>query len=340
LIGENRLELGAAYLTLVAAVLVLIVKGLAYLLTGSLALFSDAAESVVNVVAGVAVLVSVRLSLQPPDYEHPYGHAKAEYLSGALEGSMILVAALVIIYGAVPRLVHPVAVSRLGAGVLLSLLGSLINLGLFFRLRSVAERTQSMALYANSRHILTDLWTSAGVLLSIVIIGLTRWYLLDPLIAIAVALNIVREGWRVAARALAELMDTRLPEDEEKVIMQALDENPAVLGYHRLRSRGSGRSRFAEVDIFVDPRMSVKAAHELVARLEGRIIGLLPNLITTVHIEPYVAGKREGAVSPKDEFSHPGSHVSDDLGKDGGDKSDSAKSAAVGNERIDRVKDE
>ena len=296
--GRSR----AAYLSLAGAFLVLVLKLGAFLLTGSVALFSDAAESVVNVVAAFTVLLTMRLAERPADFEHPYGHAKAEYVSSALEGGMILVAALMIIVTSIPRLLHPARLTNLGTGVGVALLAALLNGVIAAVLQREARRVDSAALSTNAKHLLTDVWTSLGVVVAVLAVGATGWQRLDPLIAVGVALNIVRTGAGVMSRSLSQLLDERLPAAEEEVILAVLDASPQVLGYHRLRTRRAGFGRFAEVDIFVQPDTSVVAAHDLVVELEKAIHAELPNLVTTIHVEPFEAGKREGATPPREEF--------------------------------------
>ncbi len=293
---------GGAWLSLGVAVVVLVLKAGAYGLSGSVALLSDAAESLVNVVAAVGVIVSLRVASLPPDYQHPYGHNKAEYLSSAFEGALILVAAAAIVLTSGLRLLspEPLEAPLLGAGIALA--ATLLNGGGAALLGRLAARSGSAALRANARHLWTDVWTSLGVVAAVVLVSLTGWLVLDPLLGLLVGLNIVREGWRVLAGSFSDLLDARLPETEEAAIMTVLEGNPAVLGYHRLRSRRSGRGRFAEVDVFVDPAMSVGAAHALVSELETALQRALPGLISTVHVEPFEPGKREGARSPRDEF--------------------------------------
>lgn len=290
------------YLSLGVALAVLTLKLGAFWLTGSVALLSDAAESIVNVAAGLSVLVAVRLALSPPDYEHPYGHQKAEYLSSAFEGSLILLAAGMILVTAVQRLFDPAPVTRVGEGVSVTLVATLFNGGAALYLRRLAERTASAALAANARHLMTDVWSSVGVIGAVLLVSASGWVILDPLIATFVALNIVREGWQVLSSSFSNLLDARLPDVEESVILEILDAHPQILGYHRLRSRRSGEGRFAEVDVFVSPELTVYKAHDLVTELEDEIHRQLPNLVTTVHVEPFVAGMREGSRSPREEF--------------------------------------
>ena len=291
-----------AQLSLGLALVVLALKGGAYLLSGSVALLSDAAESLVNVAAAVAVMVSLRVARTPPDYRHPYGHHKAEYLSSAFEGALILLAAAAILVTSGLRLVSPEPLEAPLLGVGVALVATLLNGGGAFFLHQLGSQTNSAALAANSRHLWTDVWTSLGVIAGVLLVALTGWLRLDPLLAMLVGLNIVREGWRVLAGSFSDLLDARLPEAEEKLILRVLDDHPQVLGYHRLRSRRSGTGRFAEVDVFVDPGMSVGRAHELVNALEATLQGALPGLISTVHVEPFEAGVREGPRPPRDEF--------------------------------------
>lgn len=291
-----------AWLSLILALAVLALKGAAFALTGSVALLSDAAESLVNVVAALMVLAAVRVARLPPDYRHPYGHHKAEYLSSAFEGGLILLAAAAILVSAGGRLAAPQPLENPLAGTLVAGLALVLNGGGALLVGRIARRSASAALAANARHLWTDVWTSLGVVLGVLLVTLTGWLRLDPAIAAFVALNIVREGLSVLRGSFSSLLDARLPDDEEGLILEVLDSHPQVLGYHRLRSRRSGSGKFAEVDVFVSPEMTVGEAHELVSGLEARLKRRLPGLVTTVHVEPFVAGVREGARSPREEF--------------------------------------
>ena len=296
--SRNRM----AYLSLGGAIFVLLLKFVAYFVTGSVALLSDAAESIVNVVAAFIVLVSMRIAERPADYQHPYGHGKAEVVSSALEGGMILVASGMILLSSFPRLFNPTELNQPIVGIVVAMVASLVNGLMAFVLRREAKRIQSEALAANVKHLLTDVWTSVGVIAGVAAVIVTGWNILDPLIAIVVALHIVRTGFRVMNRSLSQLIDERLPEEEEKKILDVFDVHPEVLGYHRLRSRRAGFGRFAEVDIFVEPSLSVHGAHELVKTLEKDILAKLPNLVTTIHVEPFEKGRREGMTRPKQEY--------------------------------------
>lgn len=292
----------AASVTLAAAALVVVLKLVAYALTGSVALLSDAAESVVNVVAGVSVWWAIRVSGTPPDFEHPYGHQRAENVSGAFEAALILVAAVGIFVSAFARLLDPEPLVRVGAGVAVAVFAAAVNIGVSRYLFRRARKLRSPALDANARHLRTDVVTTAGVVAGVLLTAATGWSFLDPLLAIAVAGHVALEGIRVLRRSLSQLLDERLPQREEDVIVDALERHGDVMGFHRLRSRSSGSARFAEVDVFVNPDMTVAEAHELVTELEDDIHADLPNLVTTIHVEPFEVGRREGSVRPDEEF--------------------------------------
>lgn len=296
----------ATVIALVASLFVLSAKFAAFLLTDSVALLSDAAESLVNVAAAATLIYVVRLARRPADYEHPYGHAKAEYLSGALEGSLILVAAGVILATAAPRLFAPAPLQSVSTGLLVVGMATAVNGVTAWYLRGVAGGKNSPALAAASRHLLTDVWTSAGILAAIVVVQTTGLTILDPVIAMLVGLHIMREGWSVTTGAVSSLLDVRLPESEEDALMQVLQDDAYVLGFHRLRSRRSGFDRFVEVDIFVNPELDVLEAHEIASQLELRISRVLPNLTATLHIEPFLEGERDTTQTPRDEFEEAG----------------------------------
>jgi cation diffusion facilitator family transporter len=297
-----RLRARAARISLAGALLVLALKGAAWALTGSVSLLSDAAESLVNVVAAVSVMTALRLAAVGPDFEHPYGHQKAEYLSSVFEATMILLAAGAIAYSAAQRLWAPQPLENVAIGVGIALLATAVNGTLGAYLLRVGRALDSASLTTNGRHVLTDVWTSVGVLVGVALVVATGWARLDPLLAIVVAFHVAREGVRVLTGNLSKLMDERLPTGEEQVILDALADHPRVLGFHRLRTRRSGRARFAEVDIFVDPSMTVGEAHEVVAAVEARVHERLDELTTTMHVEPYQPGVREGQVLPADEY--------------------------------------
>lgn len=292
----------AAWLSLIGALIILALKGLAYLLTGSVGFLSDAAESLVNLVAAGVLLLALNVSRAPADYEHPYGHTKAEYLSAVLEAALIIVAAGIIVWAAVQRIVVPQPLENVRSGVIVALAATAVNGALAFLLFRIARRERSVALEANASHLLTDVYTSVGVIIGVGLVGLTGWNVLDPLIALLVAANIVRVGVSVMRRSVSNLLDQRLPDSEEAIILGVLEKTPGILGFHRLRTRRSGRARFAEVDVFVKPDMTVAEAHTVVARVEDQIHAELADLVTTVHVEPFVAGVRDRSTTPREEF--------------------------------------
>lgn len=292
----------AARISLLGAVAVVGLKLAAWIVTGSISFLSDAAESFVNVASALALIVAVRLAARPADYDHPYGHQKAELLSSVLEGALILVAAGAIAVSAVGRLWQPVALERLDVGLGLVLVATLCNVALVAYLWRQGRLLASPALIANARHLRTDVWTSFGVLAGVGLVALTGWSLLDPIVALVVAANIVREGVSVLSANLSRLLDERLPEHEEGAIMAVLDQHPDVLGYHRLRTRSAGRARFAEVDLFVDPTITVRAAHDVAVAVEAEVGAALGEITTTVHVEPYERGVRDEARRPRDEY--------------------------------------
>ncbi|CAN5658443.1 cation diffusion facilitator family transporter [soil metagenome] len=292
----------AARVSLVGAVAIVGLKLYAWRLTGSVSLLSDAAESFVNVASALALIAALRLAARPADFEHPYGHQKAEYLSSVFEGAMILVAAGAILLTAFQRFLRPEPLEQVGFGLALVGIATVVNALLALYLLRAGRRLESAGLTANGRHVRTDVWTSAGVIGGVALAALTGWERLDPIVAGVVALNIVREGVLVLTTNLSRLMDERLPETEEQIILDALERHPEVLGYHRLRTRRSGRARFAELDLFVDPKLSVGDAHAVAAAVERDIHAHLDELIATLHVEPYVEGVRDERRAPRDEF--------------------------------------
>lgn len=292
----------AARLSLAGALLVLAGKGAAAFATGSVGLLSDAAESLVNVVAAVAVMVALHVARTPPDYRHPYGHQKVEDLSSAFEAALILVAGAAIAVAAVGRLIDPAPLEHLRLGMTLAAGASLANGALAWWVGREGRRSESAALRANARHLMTDVWTSVGVLVGVGLSAATGWWRLDPILALVVAAHIGREGVRILGRAASQLMDERLPQREEGQVIEVLRAHPEIEGFHRLRSRRSGRSRFVEVDVFVPGDLSVRRAHDLVGAIEDEIHARLPNLISTVHVEPYEEGRRDGMTLPREEY--------------------------------------
>ncbi len=276
-----------ALLSIGAGVSTLLLKFLAYWWTGSVGLLSDAAESGVNLAAALFAFAMISYACRPPDYTHHYGHEKAEYLSSTLEGTLIVVAAGGIAYAAVQRLFHPVPLHQLGHGLGIALVASLINFVVARVLMHYARQYDSIALEADAQHLLADVWTSVGVLAGVGVAGVTGWYILDPLVALVVAGNIVRVGVRLLRQSLDGLLDRALPSPEIEIIRRVIAE---VAGpetpYHGLRTRKSGNRRFVDFHLLVPGDMPVRDAHRIADRIERRLSEKLPNTYVTIHIEP------------------------------------------------------
>ncbi|MDN3576496.1 cation diffusion facilitator family transporter [Chitinimonas viridis] len=278
-----------AMLSIAAACLTLGLKFWAYHLTGSVGLYSDAMESFVNLAAAIAALVALTIAAQPADPGHPFGHEKAEYFASGLEGGLIFVAALAIAYEAVQRLLHPAPVAQLGMGMLISLVASAINGGLAWLMLGYARKHDSIVLEADAKHLLTDVWTSAGVVaaLCLLLVLPPSWWWLDPLIAIVVAANIVRTGADLLRRSADGLMDAALPAEEQGSIRRILEQQLAPgLRYTGLRTRKAGNRRFVEFKLLVAPAMTVADSHALCDTLEAAIMAELNRCQVTIHVEP------------------------------------------------------
>lgn len=268
--------------------MVLGIKVVAALVTGSIGLWSDALESTVNVVAALVALWAIRLSSKPADHNHDFGHGKAEYFSAAIEGTMIFVAAAVIIVTAIHRLLNPIALEQIGLGLVLSTLATALNLAVGLVLVRAGRRHRSITLEADGQHLLTDVATSVGVLVAIGLVWLTGWTPLDPLIALAVGANILFTGYKLVRRSVVGLLDGTLPPEEVQLISQVLEHvahDPAV-GIADVRTRESGRQRFVYTTITVPGDWTVQRSHDLADAVEHAVDQALPGAATFVHIEP------------------------------------------------------
>jgi cation diffusion facilitator family transporter len=277
----------AARVSMVVGAAVLALKFLAWWLTGSVALYSDALESVVNVVAATAAFYALRLAAQPADTNHPWGHHKAEYFSAGLEGGLIVLAAGLIIRAAYGRLSHPVALESLGPGLAVSFVASAANGWLGLWLRRTGRRIGSPALSADGAHVLTDVVTTGGVLIGIGLARATGWWLLDPLVAIAVALHIVLTGWDIMRGSVEGLMDTSLPATERAAIESIVEARLGeALEFHDLRARRAGSRTFVDFHLVVSGTMTVATSHALCDRLEEAIAAHAPDAEVVIHVEP------------------------------------------------------
>lgn len=292
------------WLSIVAAVSTIVLKSYAYWLTDSVGLLSDALESVINLVAAVIVLIVLSIASRPPDDKHAYGHDKIEYFSSGAEGVMILLAAFSIAFSAWERLKNPVPLQQLDLGIAISVFASLINLIVARVLIRVGSRRQSITLEADGKHLMTDVWTTIGILMGIGIIavgnhfettldyarylGMNGWEVLDPIIAILVAINIVWAGLQLIRRTISGLMDAALPEEELADIVNILERFAASdqITYHALRSRYAGARRFISVHVLVPGDWSVQQGHDLLETIEQQIMDKFDNMDIDTHLEP------------------------------------------------------
>jgi cation diffusion facilitator family transporter len=277
-----------AMLSIAAAVVTIGLKFGAYLVTGSVGLFSDAAESVVNLVAAVAALWALIYAARPPDEEHAYGHNKAEYFASGLESALILIAAAGIGYAAWGRLMEPQPIQNVGVGLSITLVAAALNGVVALVILRAGRRLRSITLRADAQHLLTDVWTSLGVVVGVFTAQITGWYVLDPLIALLVAANIVWTGVRLLNDTAHGLLDTALPPDEQEAISDVLSRyEQQGIRFHALRTRASGQRRFVSMHVLVPGRWTVKRGHDLSERLEKDLAGALGgNTTFFIHIEP------------------------------------------------------
>ncbi len=276
-----------AWLSIGAALLTIGLKTLAYFLTGSVGLLSDALESLVNLVGAVIALAMLTVAARPADEDHAYGHSKAEYFSSGVEGTLILVAAASIAYTAIQRLFGPKPLEQVGVGLGVSLAASLINFGVAQVLLRASRLHNSITLEANARHLLTDVWTSVGVLVAVGVVALTGWGYLDPVIALVVAANIVWSGFHIVRASVLGLMDTALPAAELATVQAVLDKyQQNGLEIHALRTRQSGARRFVSFHVLVPGHWTVEHGHKLLEEIEAQVRQVLPNTTAFTHLEP------------------------------------------------------
>ncbi|MCX6866098.1 MAG: cation diffusion facilitator family transporter [Verrucomicrobia bacterium] len=275
-----------AWISIAAAVVTIALKTAAYYLTGSVGLLSDALESLVNLVGGIMALAMLTIAARPADKDHAYGHSKAEYFSSGVEGALILAAALSIVLTAIPRLFHARELEQVGAGLAVSVVASVINLGVALLLLRVGKKHHSITLEANAHHLLTDVWTSVGVLAGVGTVVLTGWLWMDPVVALLVAANIVWTGSHIVWRSVSGLMDLALSEEDLATINQVLVtyQNEEVQ-FHALRSRQAGARKFVSVHVLVPGTWTVHNGHELLERIEESLRTALPNITVFTHLE-------------------------------------------------------
>lgn len=275
-------------LSIATAVLTIVLKVLAAMLTGSVGFLSDALESGVNLVAAVVGFIALRIAAKPADANHQFGHGKAEYVSALVEGAMIFVAAALIIYTSALRLLNPQPLEQPGIGLALSTLASVLNLAVGLVLLKAGKKYRSATLRADGHHVLTDVWTSVGVLVGIALVALTDWLWLDPIVAFAVGINILWTGYKLLKESLSSLLSESLPKEEHAELdarLTELEEEFGVLFTSR-RTIASGRQRLVYLTMDVPGEWTVLAAHDIADRIEDNINELFPGAEVFIHVEP------------------------------------------------------
>ena len=275
------------WLSVAAAVVTILLKLAAWWLTDSVGLLSDAAESLVNLAAAVIALVMVRWAAQPPDAEHAYGHEKAEYFSAGAEGGMIFIAAITIAWFAIDRLLHPAPIEHAGIGLLVSTLASLVNLAVGMVLLRSGRKHRSIVLEADGRHLITDVWTSVGVIAGVGLVAITGIERLDPVIALLVAVNILVTGGRLVGRAANGLLDRALPPETQASVQSVLSRyGTDDVSFHALRTRSAGTRSFVSMHVLVPGSWTVQQGHNLLEHIESDLHAVVPTLTVFTHLEP------------------------------------------------------
>ena len=276
-----------AWLSIATAVVTIGLKSGAYLVTGSVGLLSDAAESLVNLVAAVVALIALTVAARPADHNHDYGHGKAEYFSAGIEGMLIFVAAAFILITSIQRFLHPAALESVGIGLAISTVASALNGAVGLYLIRTGRRHRSVTLTADGKHLLTDVWTSVGVIIGVLLVALTGWQRLDPVVAMLVAVNILWTGYRLVSQSVTSLLDAALPEQDVALVTAALDRlrTPEV-EFTQVRTRESGRQRFVTLTVLVPGSWTVDHGHQVADDVETAIGAALPDTTVQTHLEP------------------------------------------------------
>ena len=287
MINDRKFLIKYAWLSVSAALLTILLKAGAYFLTDSVGLLSDAIESTANLVAAIVALIVLTVAAQPPDEEHAYGHTKAEYFSSGVEGTLILVASLTIGIAAVNRLMDPQPIEQIGVGIIISIIAALLNLVVARILYRAGSQYRSITLVADAKHLMTDVWTTAGVLVGVGAVGITGWVWLDPVIALVVAIQILISGIKILRESVGGLMDVGLPADEIEQIVGILNAHTQDgVQYHALRTRQSGAQRFMSVHLQVPGDWSIQKGHSLLEDIESDVRSSLEPISVFTHIEP------------------------------------------------------
>lgn len=285
--SQQRKKVSTAALSVGSNTLLIILKLLAGVLSGSVSIISEAIHSLLDLIAAIIAFFSVKISGLPPDKNHPYGHGKFENVSGVIEALLVFVAAGWIIYEAIKKIIHPEMPDFLVIGIIVMLISSLINFIISRRLYKVAKETDSVAMEADALHLKTDVYTSLGVGVGLLLIWITHISLLDPIIAIIVAAIIIKEAFTLLRKAFRPLLDVHLPDDEIKTIKDAIDKHLGEnMSYHMLRTRKAGFMRYVDLHLEVPGDLSVTISHDLCDKIEAEIKNALPHIEVSIHIEP------------------------------------------------------
>jgi cation diffusion facilitator family transporter len=275
------------WFSIIASILTILIKSGAYYITGSVGFMSDALESFINLAAGIVAFIMLTIAVRPPDKEHPFGHDKAEYFSSLIEGVLIVLAAIGIVYAAINRIYHPQPLEELNLGMMLSIVATLINLVTARILLHYGRKHNSITLEADSRHLMTDVWTTVGIIIGIILVKVTNWQLLDPLMAIAVAISIVYTGAKLIVRSTDGLMDTKLSEKELILIKQILNRyKEQDIDYHALYTRQASSKSFITFHLLFPGDFTVYKAHEISKKIEAEIVKEFPYSDIFIHLEP------------------------------------------------------
>lgn len=293
LVSSNRKE-KTAILSVISNTLLIILKVIAGIISGSVSIISEAIHSAIDLIASIISYFSVKFSSKPADIQHPYGHGKIENISAAIEGLLIFVAAIFIINEAVEKIIHPSEIKETTIGIVVMLFAAIVNIFVSRRLYKVAKEEDSMALEADALHLKTDVYTSLGVGLGMVLIVLTDINLLDPIIAILVALLIIREAWDLMKRAYNPLLDAKLSNEDEELILTTIEKySDKYINISNLRTRKSGSIKYIEFHIVLDGDITVTKSHDLCDEIEKDLENILGNTNISIHVEPYVKRKIE-----------------------------------------------
>jgi cation diffusion facilitator family transporter len=278
-----------AWLSIAAAIITIALKAAAYYFTGSVGLLSDALESLINLAAAIVALFTLKIAAQPADEDHAFGHDKAEYFSSGIEGTLIFLAALSIVYAAIHRLFAPQPLEQLGIGLIVSGLATAVNLFVGLLLLRVGKKHHSLILEADGHHLMTDVWTSVGVIIGVGLVNLTGWLRLDPIVAILVAVNIIWTGYGLIKRSVLGLMDTAVAPDIQFIAEEVLQKYAETEGitYENFRSRQSGMKKFFYVDMQFPNDWSIHHVHEIADKIEVEIVEKIPNSTVFSHLEPF-----------------------------------------------------